>query len=59
MKKFFIILLLSFNISSLSLAEDYKLTKITDLENPWGSSFINKNELIITEKSGLANINVD
>ncbi len=52
MKKFFIILLLSFNISSLSLAEDYKLTKITDLENPWGSSFINKNELIVTEKSG-------
>ena len=52
MKKFFIILLLSFNISSLSLAEDYKFTKITDLENPWGSSFINKNELIVTEKSG-------
>ena len=52
MKKFFIILLLSFNISPLSLAEDYKFTKITDLENPWGSSFINKNELIVTEKSG-------
>ena len=52
MKKFFIIILLSFNISSLSLAEDYKFTKITDLENPWGSSFINKNELIVTEKSG-------
>ena len=60
MKKFFIILLLSFNISSLSLAEDYKFTKITDLENPWGSSFINKNELIVTEKSGkikIININ--
>ena len=52
MKKFFIICLLSFNILSLSLAEDYNFTKVADLKNPWGSSFLNNSELIITEKSG-------
>ncbi len=52
MKKFFIICLLSFNILSLSLAEDYNFTKVVDLKNPWGSSFLNNSELIITEKSG-------
>ena len=52
MKKLFIIILLSLNISSLSLAEDYKFTNITKLKDPWGSSFLNKNELIVTEKSG-------
>ena len=27
-------------------------TKIIELKEPWGSSFINNNEIIITEKSG-------
>ena len=52
MKKIFIIIILFINISSLCVAENFKLEKILDLENPWGSSFINKDELIITEKSG-------
>ena len=33
-------------------AENLKFTKIIDLDKPWGSSFINNNEIIITEKSG-------
>ncbi len=52
MKKFFIIILINFNISFLSLAEDYNFTKVANLKNPWGSSFLNNNELIVTEKSG-------
>ena len=52
MKKIFIIIIFFINISSLCVAENFKLEKILDLENPWGSSFIDKDELIITEKSG-------
>lgn len=34
-------------------AEDFKLTKITEnLKSPWSLSFINQNEVLITEKSG-------
>jgi aldose sugar dehydrogenase len=53
MKKFFIIIFITFNISHLSLAKDLKILKIADLKEPWGSSFINDIEMIITEKSGL------
>ena len=35
-----------------SFSKNLKFTKIVDLDKPWGSSFINKNEIIITEKSG-------
>ena len=37
-----------------------KFKKIVNLDEPWGSSFINENELIITEKKGkikIININ--
>ena len=40
------------NISNISLAENLSFTKIVDLKDPWGSSFINNEELIVTEKSG-------
>ena len=43
---FFIILI------SKSNSIEIKLTKLLDLENPWGSSFINSNEILITEKYG-------
>ena len=45
-----IIILLFF--SSILQAEEFKLKKIVNLTKPWGSSFINENELIITEKKG-------
>jgi len=38
--------------TSKSYSNNYKFTKIIQLNEPWGSSFINNNEIIITEKSG-------
>ena len=38
--------------SSNAHSENYKFIKIIELDEPWGSSFINNNEIIITEKSG-------
>ena len=59
-KKFFIhifLLLISINVS---LAENLNIKKIVNLNDPWGSTFINNKELLITEKSGkikLLNLN--
>ena len=39
-------------ISSNSFSNDFNFKKIADLDDPWGSTFINKGELLITEKSG-------
>ena len=46
--------------STNSFSQNLKFNKITDLKAPWGSSFLNEDEIIITEKSGkikLININ--
>ena len=45
-----IIIFFFFSVNSFS--KNLKFTKIIDLDKPWGSSFINNNEIIITEKSG-------
>ena len=45
---FFFIFLFSLNC----LAIEIKINKILDLEDPWGSTFINNKELIVTEKFG-------
>jgi len=58
-KKYFLLIFFLF-FSSLSYSDDYSLTKITKLDEPWGSTFINDNEIIITEKDGkikIVNIN--
>ena len=60
MKKLFFFLIILFCFSSNSYSKNYKFTKIIELNEPWGSSFINKDELIITEKNGkikIVNIN--
>jgi hypothetical protein len=44
----FTVLLLLFGTNVYT--EDLKFTKIVDLDEPWGSSFISDNEMIITEK---------
>ena len=44
--------LINFNLN----AEEFKLKKITTLAKPWGSSFINESELIISEKIGKTKI---
>ena len=59
MKKIFIIILFC-TISKSTFAENFNLKRIVGLENPWGSSFINESELIVTEKEGkikIVNIN--
>ena len=54
---YIVLFLISINIS---FAENLNFKKIVDLNDPWGSTFINKNNLLITEKSGkikLINLN--
>ncbi len=38
--------------SSVVEAQEIKLRKIISFDEPWGSSFVNDDELLITEKSG-------
>ncbi|MBD1132947.1 PQQ-dependent sugar dehydrogenase [Pelagibacterales bacterium SAG-MED45] len=59
-KKYFSLIIIFFLISSKCFSENYKFKQIVNLNNPWGSTFINDNEIIITEKSGkikIININ--
>ena len=51
-KKVLFLTLLIFFFTSKSFSQNYSFQKLTKLDGPWGSSFINDNELIITEKSG-------
>ena len=52
MPKKILVIIIFFFFSSVLQAEEFKLKKIVNLDEPWGSSFINENELIITEKKG-------
>ena len=52
MKIILFIIFFIFYFPSIVLSENYKFKKIASLDEPWGSSFINYNEIIITEKSG-------
>ena len=38
--------------TSIAEAEEFKLSKILSLDVPWGSTFNNNDELLVTEKSG-------
>ncbi len=55
------IIIFSFSSNNYALTEDYKLTILKkDLTSPWSFSFINENEIIISEKTGkikLLNLN--
>ena len=52
MLKKLITLIILYFFSSISQAYEIKLKKIISLDKPWGSSFINDVELIVTEKEG-------
>ena len=52
MKNYFLFIVFFILFTSKSFSEDYKFTKITNLNEPWGSSFINNDQIIITEKGG-------
>ena len=51
-KKYFLLIIFFLLFASKSYSNNYTFTKIVKLNEPWGSSFINNNEIIITEKSG-------
>ena len=51
-KKYFLLIIFFLLFASKSYSDNYIFTKIIKLNEPWGSSFINNNEIIITEKSG-------
>ena len=51
MRKILIFFLFFFIIHPLK-AKEFNLRNIVDLNEPWGSTFINHEELLITEKSG-------
>ena len=51
-KRYLILIFFFLIFSSSTFSQDFKFKKIVKLNDPWGSSFINDNELIITEKRG-------
>ena len=51
-KKYFLLIIFFLLFTSKSYSDNYTFTKIIKLNEPWGSSFINNDEIIITEKSG-------
>ena len=48
----YILGVLFFLFSTNIYALNFSLNKILNLNQPWGSSFLNENEIIVTEKSG-------
>ena len=51
-KRYLILIFFFLIFSTSSFSQNFEFKKIVNLIEPWGSSFINNNELIITEKSG-------
>ena len=51
-KKYFLLIIFFLLFTSKSYSDNYTFIKIIELDEPWGSSFINNDEIIITEKSG-------
>ncbi len=51
-KKVFFLISFIFIFTSKSFSQNYNFQKLAQLDGPWGSSFLNNNELIVTEKSG-------
>ncbi len=58
MKILFILLIFTF--PNLANAKNFNFKKIVDLKDPWGSTFIDKDNILITEKGGdIKLVNVD
>ena len=51
-KKIFFLISFFLIHSVYSFAQNFSLEEQVTLNDPWGSSFLNNNELILTEKSG-------
>ncbi len=52
MKITFLTIFLFFLNHTFSFSDNFKFEKIAEINDPWGSSFISENEIIVTEKSG-------
>ena len=52
MRIIFLTIIIFFSKVSFSYSVNFTFQKLVDLNDPWGSSFINNEELIITEKTG-------
>ena len=52
MKKYFLLIIFFLSFTSKGYSNNYLFTKIIKIDEPWGSAFINNNEIIITEKTG-------
>ncbi len=50
--KYLALLTFVFLFHNYALSYQIKLEKVIDLEKPWGSSFINKDTIVVTEKEG-------
>ncbi len=50
--KFNLILIFFIFFSNISVGQELKFEKIVSLDNPWGSTFVNKNEILLTEVGG-------
>ena len=50
--RIFFIYLFFLSFSNYSFSSDFFLKKVANLDQPWGSSFVTKDKIIITEKSG-------
>jgi len=50
--KFNLILIFFIFFSNISVGQELKFEKIVSLDNPWGSTFVNKDEILLTEVGG-------
>ena len=51
-KKVFFFIFLNFLFISKVFSQNFNFQKLVKLDEPWGSSFLNNSELIVTEKTG-------
>ncbi len=51
MKLNFLIIIFLF-LTKVAIAEEFKFNKIIKLDKPWGSTFINNDQILVTEKGG-------
>ena len=50
--KFYLILIIFIFFSKVSFGQELKFQKIVSLDNPWGSTFINNDKILLTEVGG-------
>ncbi len=54
--QYYLLIFFIFIFSTKSISKDLDFKKIVSLDEPWGSSFLNNEEIIVTEKTGAIKI---